>query len=173
MELSDDIEEDLAKLEQVIRLVDANGDGKIDGDELKAAEHASNLVGLDADRAAVLLQMHNTNCLYKASGSKDKRGEGNIAHYTDKSLAEREAVKNDPGLIAELIRWWGSVLSEIDHNRSEELDEKEYRTLYNCIINAAVHESLIDPMSANEIEDAFQRDWEADNHGDGSVSQAE
>ena len=101
------------------------------------------------------LELHNT---------------GDMDMYTDRNMALREQLRDEPRICRALDRWWRAVVAHDDRDKDQSLDRAEYAAFYTRLAKMADPD---DEMSPAEIQEAMEADFVADSGADECVTKDE
>jgi hypothetical protein len=95
--------------------------------------------------------------------------QGNLELYTEGNMAARQSLRHHKDVEAILDQMWVSAARHHDKDNGNSLDKEEYRGVHQRMLRACIEQEEDMEMSPEEMEEAFDDDWEMDSGGDGAV----
>ena len=89
------------------------------------------------------------------------------------ALQKRSAVRNHPAMLHVLGRWWYKTLANFSRKAPGALVKREYCNLYSRLLRAQhTCDERAAKLSAHELQDELELDWERDSQGSRVVTRA-
>ena len=107
----------------------------------------------------------------------DLRYEGDLTHYNDDSLLQREHLRTDHGVVSAINHWWSTlVLPLFDDNEDGTIQQDEYSGLYRLLLQALTQLFHLKQKKSGKLaEEAMQREqeeeWAKDSAGQTYIDQ--
>jgi hypothetical protein len=93
--------------------------------------------------------------------------QGNLGMYTEDNVVARQSLRHHKDVEDILDQMWVSAARHHSADQTN-LDKEEYRSVHARMLRACTEKEDID-MTKEEMDEAFEDDWEMDSGGDGSV----